>query len=146
MTLSSSIGFERVFLARRGPRGLINQAEIEALVSRYGYKTVFMEDYSIHDQLSIGARAKHVVAVHGAAMSFLVMNQNIDSVIELLPPNVYHELFPVCLSPRVGRYEQIIPEFDQAVAHSGWQTIVRFKNARFSTDAKLLENCLSEMH
>ena len=142
----SSIKLERIFLARRGPRSLGNQAEIEAVVSKHGYEIVFMEDHSVSEQLSIGAHAKHVVAIHGAAMSFLIGAKQIDSVVELLPPHVYHAGFPVCLSPRVARYELIIPSFDPAVAHSGWETIAHFKSLPFSVDARLLDRLLSELH
>jgi glycosyl transferase family 61 len=146
MEFCSGVKFERVFLARRGPRGLVNQRETEELVSRYGYNTVYMEDYPLLDQLSIGAQTKHVVAIHGAAMSFLLMSKRIDTVIELLPPNVYHAVFPVCLSPRVLHYEQIIPEFDEVVAHRGWDFISYYKNRPFSVDLKHLESRLSEIH
>ena len=146
MDFPSSLTFDRIFMARRAPRDLENQLEMERITERYGYKTVFLEDYSIRDQLGIGAQAKHVIAVHGAAMSFLLMSKRIDSLIEILPPNVYHDVFPICLSPRVVRYEQIIPNFDERVAHSGWEAISYFKNRRFSVSVKLVECLLSEIH
>jgi hypothetical protein len=46
MDFSSSTKFERVFLARRDARSLLNQAEVDETVARFGYRTVFMEDYS----------------------------------------------------------------------------------------------------
>lgn len=143
---ASDLRFDKIFMARRAPRSLKNQAATAALLEKFGYKTVFFEDYSIQDQLSIGAQAKHVVAVHGAAMSFLVMNKSIDSVIELLPPHVYHDLFPVCLGPRVAHYAQVIPEFDPRVPHSGWEAIAHFKNNSFSIDTNLLGKLLSDLH
>jgi hypothetical protein len=146
MDFRSPLRIEKIFLARRPPRDLANQAEIEKVVEKFGYKTTYMEDHSIAEQLSIGAQAKHVIAVHGAAMSFLIVNKRIDSVIELLPPNVYHEIYPVCLGPRVARYEQIIPDFDPGVAHSGWDAISYFKNRIFSVSANLLDRILSEIH
>jgi len=145
-SVSSSSAFERVFLARRGPRSLVNQALVDQLVWKFGYKTIYMEDYPLREQLSIGAHARHVVAVHGAAMSLLVMNERIDSVIELLPPNNYAALFPVSLAPRVMRYEQIIPDFDWTVVHSGWPAIARFKEMPFGVDTLLLERLLSAIH
>lgn len=146
MDFFSSTSFEKVFLARRGPRSLLNQAQVEEVSRKFGYVTVFMEDYSLSEQLSIGTHAKHVLAVHGAAMSFLVMNKSVESIVELLPPNNYAALFPVSLGSRVRRYEQIMPEFDQAVAHNGWSAIVRFKDLPFAVDTDLLERLLSEIH
>lgn len=149
-TIYSGMAFERrgpdkLFLARRGARALQNQSEIEALVSSHGYSTVYMEDYSIHDQLCIGAHAKHVIAIHGAAMAFLAFSAHMESVIEVMPPNVYNQLFPVCLAPRVRRYDQIIPNYDYRVVHAGWKAIVAEKSRSFSLDPSLLSGVLSRM-
>ncbi len=105
-----------------------------------------MEDYSFLEQLSFGAQAKHVVAVHGAAMSFLITNRQIDSIIELLPANNYAALFPISLGLRVKRYDQIIPTFDRLVQHIGWHEIARFKDLPFAVDTALLTRLLSSLH
>jgi hypothetical protein len=146
MDFSSSRTFERVFLARRGARRLLNQAEVEETVARFGYRTVFMEDYSLRDQLSIGTQAKHIVAVHGAAMAFLVMNKRIDSIVEFLPTNNYAAGFPVALGWRVRHYEQIIPSFDRSVQHVGWPAIAGFKDLPFAVDTFLLCKLLANIH
>lgn len=138
--------FERIFLARRAPRNLENQMEIEDITNKYDYKTIFMEDYSVQEQLSIGAHARHVIAIHGAAMSFLLMNKKVESLIEIFPSNVYHQLFPVSLGRRVIRYEQIIPDFDPSVGHSGWDAISYFKSQNFSLNPQLLDKLLCEIH
>jgi len=145
-TFASPPTSERIFLARRGTRSLGNHAEISAVAQRFGYETVFMEDLPVSAQVSIGAHAKHVIAIHGAAMSFLVASKHIDSVVELLPPHIFHAGYPVYLSPRVARYEQIIPDFDPAVAHSGWAALSRIKGQPFSVDARLLEDVLARIH
>jgi hypothetical protein len=146
MDFSTSVKFERVFMARRGERSLRNHSEIESLVAEYGYKTIYMEDYPIRDQLSIGTNARHVIALHGAAMGYLVLARHLDSVVELFPPHVHHELFPVSLGPRVKSYHQILPDFDPAVIHSGWQAISHFKSQSFSVDPGLLKKLLSQIH
>jgi len=146
MDFSSSTKFERVFLARRDARSLLNQAVVEETVARFGYRTVFMEDYSLREQLSIGAQAKHVVAIHGAAMSFLIMGKRIDSIVEFLPANNYAAGFPVALGSRVKHYEQIIPKFDPIVQHIGWAAIASFKNLPFAVDTSLLAKVLSNIH
>lgn len=143
---ASSIGFERVFLARRGIRSLANHDDVERLVRKFGYKTVFMEDYSVRDQLSIGTRANHVVAIHGAAMAFLALNDEIESVVELTPPHVYHDLFPLCLAPPAKQYHLVISEFDQAVIHSGWSAIAYHKSRPFAADLTLLKESLASVH
>jgi hypothetical protein len=146
VTFASDFGNERIFLARRAPRNLQNQAEVEELTREYGYSTVFMEDYSPNVQLGLAAQAKYVIALHGAAMSLLLLNDRIESIIEIFPPNVYDRMFPACLGRRVARYEQIVSDFDRRVAHSGWDVILSFKNQPFSVPLKLLQKLLSEIH
>jgi hypothetical protein len=142
----SALRLERIFLARRAPRSFDNQTEIEEVTNKYGYETIFMEDYPIREQLGLAAQAKHVIAAHGAAMSLLLMNRGMESIIEIFPSNVYHQLFPTCLGRQVRRYEQIVPNFDQQVAHSGWAAISYFKNRTCTVKASLLEKLLSEIH
>lgn len=137
---------ERVFLARRPPRSLENQAEVESLIMQYGYRIVFMEDYSQAEQIGIAAHTRHVVALHGAAMALLLLNNRIDSVIEIFPPNIYTQMFPACLGDRVATYEQIVCGYDHDVAHSGWAAISSFKNCTFSVDLDLLAQLLAGIH
>lgn len=135
---------EKLFLARRGPRALVNQAEVEAFLARRGFETVYMEDYPVSEQLGLASQARHVVGVHGAAMASLVLNPALDSVVELLPPHVYHQFYPVCLDARVRRYALLLPEFDETVVHSGWPTLQAYKNEPFQVDMPSLERALSE--
>lgn len=138
--------FDRVFLARRGLRALANHAAVEALLTPLGYQTIFMEDYSIHDQLSIGMQARHVVAIHGAAMAFLALNQQLESVVELSPSHVYHEMFPLCVGKPARQYHFVISEFDRKVSHSGWQAILHHKGQAFASDVGLLREALANIH
>lgn len=139
-----SWGPDRIFIARRGQRSLLNQAEVERILGSRGYETVFMEDHPVVDQLGLASHARHVVAVHGAGMASLVMNRGLESVIELLPPNVYHDLYPICLSDRVKRYVLLMPEFDERIQHCDWPEILSHKSAPFAADLQALERALDE--
>jgi hypothetical protein len=141
----ATVQYDKVFFARRDARALENQSDVERLLSARGYTTVYMEDFSIPDQISIGAHARNVVAIHGAAMAFLALNRGMESLIELSPPHVYHSLFPVTLAPRVRKYILIIQEFDEHIMHYGWDAIVRFKNRPFEANLGLLEQALTEV-
>lgn len=143
---AGATGFERIFLARRGARALSNHAEVEALLAKHGYQTIFMEDYPLREQLSIGARARHVVGVHGAAMAYLTFGRGVESVIELMPHHVYHEMFATSISPRVPHYHLVVSDYDRAVAHSGWPAVAHFKSLPFSVDLTLLEGALADIH
>jgi hypothetical protein len=145
-SFQSRIKHEKIFLARRDSRALDNQSEVENVLGSAGYKTVYMEDHSIEEQIGIAANARHVVAVHGAAMGFLTFNRAIDTVIELSPPHVYHEYFAVTLGNRVRNYILVIQDFDERVVHTGWHAISHFKNQPFTADIALLRRALSLSH
>jgi Glycosyltransferase 61 len=146
LEFESTAGFERVFLARRGLRALANHAEVEALTQAHGYRTVFMEDYSLPDQIMIGKRARHVVAIHGAAMAFLALNQHLESVIELSPSHVYHEMFPMCIGQPARDYHFVISQFDPLVGHRGWASVAHHKSLAVSTDVDLLTQAIETVH
>ncbi|MFM9268549.1 DUF563 domain-containing protein [Tychonema sp. BBK16] len=87
---------EKVFIARKGTRNLINESEIEQILQAYGFKKYYFEDISISEQWSIARNAKVVVAMHGAALSSLVFNRNKVKLIELFHPgyivNMYRHM------------------------------------------------------
>ncbi len=136
---------ENIFIARKGIRTLANQEDVERVLQARGYVTVYMEDYSVKRQLEIAANAKNVVAIHGAAMALLVLNPIINSVIELQPAHAYHQLYPLCLGRRTKNYSVLLPEYNEAIAHSDWSTISTHKNGPFEVDITSLERSLSEV-
>ena len=144
--VSPLISKEKLLIARRGARGLINHQAIANMLNKIGYTTIFMEDYTIGEQLGIASQAKDVVAVHGASMGMFVLNKQLNSLIEICPPNVYHEYFAVALAQSVKKHIQIIPSFDSNVGYSGWDAIVHFKNKPFSANESQLELALSMLN
>lgn len=76
----------RVFIARRGPRRLSNEDEIEAVLRGYGFTRMYFEDLSVAAQWSIARNARIIVGIHGAAMSSVVFNDSGVKVIELFHP------------------------------------------------------------
>ncbi len=135
-----------LYISRRGARALENSAEVEALLYKHGYATIFMEDHSIESQCQMAAVAEHVVAIHGAGMGFLALNNKLKSVIEILPPHVYHQFFPTLLASSVQRYIQVMPCFDDRVPMQGWDSIMRFKQQAFALPLNLLERALERAH
>lgn len=77
---------DRVFIARKGTRALLNEKEIEAVLQEYGFKKFYYEDIPVSQQWSIARNAKVVVGMHGAALSTLLFNPNSPKLIELFHP------------------------------------------------------------
>ncbi|WP_088890059.1 glycosyltransferase family 61 protein [Leptolyngbya ohadii] len=105
---------ERVFISRKGSRTLINEAEVEAFLQRYGFQKVYFEDIPIEEQWSIARNAKAVVGIHGAALSNLVFNCNSLKLVELFHPgyvvNMYRNITHGVGGKWAGVTGQITPD------------------------------------
>src|SRR5262249_25954966 len=84
---------ERVFLSRKGPRSLLNEAEVAALLERYGFRKVYFEDIPIAEQWSIARNARVVVGLHGAALASLVFNRGGVTLVELFHPGYVVDMY-----------------------------------------------------
>ncbi|MCC5023367.1 MAG: glycosyltransferase family 61 protein [Candidatus Synoicihabitans palmerolidicus] len=76
-------GSGRLFIPRYGSRSLTNQREVEVLLAEHGFDLADMANFS-HLRRQVGA-ARHVVAVHGAAMTNLIYAASGTRVLELIP-------------------------------------------------------------
>lgn len=84
---------EKVFISRRGTRNLINESEVEQTLQAYGFKKYYFEDIPISEQWSVARNAKVIVAMHGAALSHLVLNRNKVKLIELFHPGYVIDMY-----------------------------------------------------
>jgi capsular polysaccharide biosynthesis protein len=137
-------GARKLFISRRGPRALVNEGEVRALLESRGFRTAYFEDLPIADQISAILSADEIVCVHGAAMGYLCLKDRLGRVVELLPPNVYHNLFPIAVGHKVGHYAQLIPSFDEDVQFSGWEAILRAKQSPFAVDMNQLRSAVGD--
>jgi hypothetical protein len=75
-------------------------------------------------------------------MGLLAPSRCLKSVIELLPPHVFHQYFPLALGGKVQRHSLIIPEYDELIQLEGWEVISKWKNTPFSVDLPVLETAM----
>lgn len=61
----------RIYLSRRDAtsRRLVNEAELSALLQRYGFETHVTGEMSLADQIALFSEADAVIAAHGAGMA-----------------------------------------------------------------------------
>ncbi len=66
---SAAVGFERVFLARRGwrRRKMLNHLAIEAIATASGFDVVYPEDLSFAEQVALIQRARFLLGPDGSA-------------------------------------------------------------------------------
>jgi hypothetical protein len=67
---------EKIFVSRKGARSLINEAEIAQLLESRGFEKIYFDGIPVSDQIHIMGNAREIVAIHGAALAFLVFNRN----------------------------------------------------------------------
>ena len=60
---------ERLFVARRHTRHLLNQSECESILAEHGFVTAYFETLPLEEQWLMMANARHVVAIHGAGIT-----------------------------------------------------------------------------
>lgn len=67
--LPEPAGADRIFLARKPAtrnKRLLNHAEIEALASARGFRIIYPEDHSLHEQMRLVTNARHIIAPEGS--------------------------------------------------------------------------------
>ncbi len=79
---------QRLFVSRRRAhrRRLANEAELEPLLRRAGFKTVCLEEFDFTGQVGLFASASVIAGIHGAGLSNLVFASPGARVIELYSP------------------------------------------------------------
>jgi hypothetical protein len=97
---------ERLFVSRKDSRRIRNEAEIAPLLARFGYRTVYLEDHAPGEQIAMIRAARHIVAIHGAALAPLMFHPGGDrlNLIELLPVGHVTKFYRVMTDQLGGRY------------------------------------------
>ncbi len=81
--------FDRVFLsrdARHVSRCLVNEADVEAMLGKRGFRKVYAERLTLDEQIELFSNAHYLVALHGAGLvQQMFMPVNDAHVIEVMP-------------------------------------------------------------
>lgn len=80
---------ERIYISRSDPkkntaRKVANERELEQLLANYGFKTVYMENHSFLEQISIVSKAKIILSPHGAGITNVMFMPDNGILIELV--------------------------------------------------------------
>ncbi len=109
----SIIGLEkkqRIFISRKQRRRVINEDELVAVLSNFGFKSIACESLSVAEQVSLFAAAEVVIGIHGAAMTNTVFCSPGTKVIEIFAPDYVNPCYRR-LSSQVGlEYWEFIGE------------------------------------
>lgn len=78
---------------RAGRRHVINEAELEPILARYGFEIIEAENMSFREKLQLFSQAAAVVGPHGAGLSHLVFAPPECRVLELFAPTCFRWIF-----------------------------------------------------
>jgi len=83
---------EKIYISRSDPkkstaRKIANEVELEMLLAKYGFKTVYMENYNFLEQVSIASKAKIILSPHGAGITNAMFMADNGILIELVNKN-----------------------------------------------------------
>jgi tetratricopeptide (TPR) repeat protein len=73
--------------AKAKNRQIINELEVEQLLTSQGFRTIFLEEMSVLEQVAIFANAEVIVAPHGSGLTNLVFCTPNTQVVELFSPH-----------------------------------------------------------
>ncbi|MEP6518021.1 tetratricopeptide repeat protein [Microcoleus vaginatus] len=101
---------QRIFISRKERRRVINEDELVAVLTKFGFKSIAPESLSVAEQVSLFAAAEVVIGVHGAALTNTVFCSPGTKVIEIFAPDYVNPCYRK-LSSQVGlEYWEFIGE------------------------------------
>jgi len=139
----------KIFISRADARArkIINQAEIEAILSRRGYDIVVLGEMTARQQRRVFGEASHVVGVHGAGLTNVLFCAPGTRVLEILPALCAAPSYWV-LSTQIGhRYHAVVaddPELPRP-DYSTWSHRVEYNNRDLVMPAERLLAALEVM-
>ena len=130
---------ERIFISRKGQRGLVNELEVEKYLDRLGFKKVYFEDIPLSLQWSMARNAKAIVGVHGAALFSLVFNRNDVKLVELYHPGYIVKLYRYLVNAVGGTWcgvtGQLPPDIIRRLDYEKKGRYFAFEPARISIES-----------
>lgn len=130
----------RIFIPRRGVRGLTNQLDVETTLKDFGFET-FDPSYGVELQ-KVLADVSHVVAIHGAAMANLVFAPRGTRVLELMPSDNRSRFFYSMCSGAGMPYGVLV---GRSTKEKRFDHVQANTNAPFTIDLEQLRHALSAL-
>jgi Glycosyltransferase 61 len=94
---------QRLYITRKkaSVRKISNEAEVESILERFGFRTICLEDYSFEDHIKIFSQSKVIISVHGAGLSNMIFMPENSCVLELqrrMPEATAYSALANCLN------------------------------------------------
>ncbi len=127
---------EKIYISRSNPQNVVsrrvsNEAELVKMLEKQGFKTVYMENFSFLEQVSIMSHARFIVASHGAGITNAMFAKDGCHLIEL----INDKRGILCFEEMCGRMKISYERFDCKQADSR-----SIELSDIEVDVKILEN------
>lgn len=83
----------RLYISRAGRRKVINETELTAMLSRYGFDIIEDKPRSVAEQIDLYRSASFILGPHGASFANLIWCEPGTQLLELFPPTYRPEYF-----------------------------------------------------
>ena len=129
----------RVFVSRSRQqwRFLTNEAEVVAMLQRYGFETLYFEDLSFAEQVRAMYETDMLVGIHGANMTNLLFMTPGSQVLEMMSPTYVNPSY-LSMAQSVGINYWLVP------ALLGSPSDVEHNYADITADLAVLEHVLCQ--
>ena len=76
---------ERIYISRKrtSKRRIVNEDELTPILTKFGFQTLCMEDFSFEEQVKICSRARYIVSNHGAGLTNALFMRDGGNLLEL---------------------------------------------------------------
>ncbi len=81
---------KRIYITRKGAsrRKVLNEADVEILLAKFGFQSVILESMSIAEQAHLFSKAEAIVSPHGAGLTNIVFCEKGTKVIEFFSKHI----------------------------------------------------------
>lgn len=83
----TNVPSKRIYISRKlsKRRKIVNELEVEEILTHYGFESVFLENLSVSDQAKLMNESEIVISLHGAGMTNCLFMQANSYLIEIIP-------------------------------------------------------------
>ncbi|MBC9246329.1 glycosyltransferase family 61 protein [Paracoccus sp. 11-3] len=144
---------QRILIARRGSRTILNQEEVEIALRQRGFETIYAEDLHIADQLRLFSECETIVAIHGAALGLLLYRPSnstkVTNIVEIIPCGIASDIFRMMAQQVgcrwIGVRGKIKPRYVKSAYNMKQKFFSEFQNDSFEVDPVSLLSALDHV-
>ncbi|MFW6276993.1 MAG: glycosyltransferase family 61 protein [Bacteroidota bacterium] len=129
----------KIYIERKGRRGILNNNEVKRLIESFDIKTVILEDLTFDEQIQLFKDAGLIIGPHGAGFTNILWSAPGAHVIELFGQGYFPPYFYYLSRILDLKYDCIV---ETGSARENYKNL----NNQITVDLKYLEKLLNQIH